>query len=119
MKVKKMNKFIIFDGSKETACFNPLMEIPDSTVPEALHVANKMALAVTEGFSEETQNVFTASFLIVGDVSIGSGKTTFANAVLRKMLEYTPNDSFYIVDDMPELQCPTKDKTFLSETGGN
>lgn len=51
--------------------------------------------------------------ILVGG-STGSGKTTFTNAILRKMVEYTPNDSFYIVEDVPELQCPAKDKTFLS-----
>lgn len=51
--------------------------------------------------------------ILVGG-STGSGKTTFTNAILRKMVEYTPNDSFYIVEDVPELQCPAHDKTFLS-----
>lgn len=51
--------------------------------------------------------------ILVGG-STGSGKTTFTNAIIRKMVEYTPNDSFYIVEDVPELQCPAKDKTFLS-----
>lgn len=46
--------------------------------------------------------------------STGSGKTTFTNAVLHKMVEYTPNDRFYIVEDVPELQCPARDKTFVS-----
>jgi type IV secretion system protein VirB11 len=41
----------------------------------------------------------------------GSGKSTFANAVLKKMVEYTPNDRFYIVEDVPELQCGARDKT--------
>jgi len=46
--------------------------------------------------------------------STGSGKTTFTNAILKKMVEYTPNDRFYIVEDVPELQCPARDKTFVS-----
>ena len=48
--------------------------------------------------------------------STGSGKTTFTNAVLKKMVEYTPDDSFYIVEDVPELQCEARDKTMLSIT---
>ena len=48
--------------------------------------------------------------------STGSGKTTFTNAIIRKMVEYTPEDSFYIVEDVPELQCSAVDKTFLSVT---
>lgn len=50
--------------------------------------------------------------ILVGG-STGSGKTTFTNAILRKMVEYTPDDSFYIVEDVPELQCPAHDKTFV------
>ena len=51
--------------------------------------------------------------ILVGGCT-GSGKTTFTNAILRKMVEYTPNDSFYIVEDVPELQCPAHDKTFIT-----
>lgn len=51
--------------------------------------------------------------ILVGG-STGSGKTTFTNAILRKMTEYTPNDAFYIVEDVPELQCPAHDTTFIT-----
>lgn len=53
--------------------------------------------------------------LLVGG-STGSGKTTFTNAVLKKMVEYTPNDAFYIVEDVPELQCEARDKTMIYAT---
>lgn len=58
-------------------------------------------------YIEERKNI------LVGG-STGSGKTTFTNAILRKMTEYTPNDSFYIVEDVPELQCPAHDKTMIT-----
>lgn len=48
--------------------------------------------------------------------STGSGKTTFSNAILQKMVEYTPNDAFYIVEDVQELQCNAKDVTFIGVT---
>lgn len=50
--------------------------------------------------------------ILVGGAT-GSGKTTFTNAILKKMAEYTPADRFYIVEDVPELQCPAHDKTFI------
>ena len=53
--------------------------------------------------------------ILVGG-STGSGKTTFTNAIMHKMVEYTPNDSFYIVEDVPELQCAARDKTFVQVT---
>lgn len=44
----------------------------------------------------------------------GSGKSTFANALLKKMSEYTPDERFYIVEDVPELQLDTRDKTMIA-----
>ncbi len=52
-------------------------------------------------FIKERKNI-----LISGGT--GSGKTTFTNAVIKQMAEYTPNDSFYIVEDNAELQCTAK-----------
>jgi type IV secretion system protein VirB11 len=51
--------------------------------------------------------------LLVGG-GTGSGKSTFTNAVLKKMVEYTPYDRFYIVEDVPELQCEARDKTMIT-----
>ena len=45
--------------------------------------------------------------------STGSGKTTFTNACIQKMLEFTPNERFYIVEDTPELQCRSPNTTQL------
>ena len=50
---------------------------------------------------------------IVISGSTGSGKTTFTNACIEKMREFTPDDRFYIVEDTPELQCRSKNKTQL------
>ncbi|MDR2743231.1 MAG: Flp pilus assembly complex ATPase component TadA [Treponema sp.] len=51
--------------------------------------------------------------LLIGG-GTGSGKSTFTNAILKKMVEYTPEDRFYIVEDVPELQCEAKDKTMIA-----
>lgn len=40
--------------------------------------------------------------------STGSGKTTFTNACIHKMVELTPDDNFYIVEDTPEIICDAK-----------
>jgi len=52
-----------------------------------------------------------ANIVISG--STGSGKTTFTNACIRKMCEFTPNERIYIVEDTPELQCQSPFKTQL------
>jgi type IV secretion system protein VirB11 len=51
--------------------------------------------------------------ILVGGAT-GSGKSTFVNAVLKKMVEYTPDESFYIVEDVPELQLEARDKTMVA-----
>ena len=50
---------------------------------------------------------------IVVSGSTGSGKTTFTNALLHKMAELTPEERFYIVEDVPELQCSARRTTQL------
>ena len=50
---------------------------------------------------------------IVVSGSTGSGKTTFVNACIEKMQEFTPNERIYIVEDTPELQCRSPYKTQL------
>ena len=50
---------------------------------------------------------------IVISGSTGSGKTTFTNACLEKMREFAPDERFYIVEDTPELQCRSANKTQL------
>ncbi len=55
---------------------------------------------------EERKNI-----LVTG--STGSGKTTCTNAIIKKMEEFTPHDNFYIVEDVPELQCRARMKTQL------
>ena len=50
---------------------------------------------------------------IVVSGSTGSGKTTCTNAIIKKMVEFTPDDNFYIVEDTPELQCEARMKTML------
>jgi type IV secretion system protein VirB11 len=44
----------------------------------------------------------------------GSGKSTFTNAVLKKMAEFSPDDRFYIVEDVQELRCEARDTTFVT-----
>jgi len=50
---------------------------------------------------------------IVISGSTGSGKTTFTNACIEKMLDFTPDERIYIVEDTPELQCRSPNKTQL------
>jgi type IV secretion system protein TrbB len=50
---------------------------------------------------------------IVVTGSTGSGKTTLLNAIIYKMSELAPDKNFYIVEDVPEIQCNAKMKSLL------
>lgn len=43
----------------------------------------------------------------------GSGKSTFTTAILCEMAKYTPDDSFLILEDNPELQSTAKYAKFM------
>lgn len=51
------------------------------------------------------------NILVVGGV--GSGKTTFCNALLHEMSEVVPTTRMLIMEDVRELQCALKNKNFL------
>jgi type IV secretion system protein VirB11 len=40
--------------------------------------------------------------------STGSGKTTLSNALIQKKCEFFPDDRYFIVQDVSELQCNTR-----------
>lgn len=52
-----------------------------------------------------------ANIMVSG--ATGSGKTTLTNAILYKMVELTPKNNFYIVEDTYEIQCKARMKTQL------
>ena len=70
-----------------------------------------------ERMTNEQYNVIVKTIEQRGNIivsgSTGSGKTTCTNAIIKKMVELTPNDNFYIVEDTPELQCEAPMKTTL------
>ena len=55
------------------------------------------------------------NILVVGRT--GSGKTTFANAVLDAVAKMTPNDRVVMVEDTIELQCAAKNSVNLRAIG--
>jgi type IV secretion system protein VirB11 len=65
-----------------------------------------------EQYETIVEHIKNRSNIIVGG-STGAGKTTFTNACLEKMREFTPDERFYIIEDIPELQCRAKNKTQL------
>lgn len=54
------------------------------------------------------EHIRKQSNIVVGGET-GSGKTTLVKAVIDKMVEYTPDHRFYIVEDAGEIVCHAKD----------
>lgn len=51
------------------------------------------------------------NIVIVGGT--GSGKTTFANAVIKKISQLTPDHRIIIIEDTQEIQCAQKNKIIM------
>lgn len=47
----------------------------------------------------------------------GSGKTTFINAILKKLAEVNPDHRLAILEDLPELQSSSRDVQYLVTSG--
>ena len=62
------------------------------------------------------RHIEARSNIVIGGET-GSGKTTFLNAVIAKMCEFTPDDRFYIVEDAGEIQCKARDKVQIWAEG--
>lgn len=54
------------------------------------------------------EHIKRRSNIVIGGET-GSGKTTLLNAIIDKMIEFTPDDRFYIVEDASEIKCHAKD----------
>ena len=61
-----------------------------------------------EKYNLLVEHIKKRSNIVVGGET-GSGKTTLLNAIIDKMIEYTPDDRFYIVEDASEIKCHAKD----------
>jgi type IV secretion system protein VirB11 len=68
---------------------------------------------MTEALYEKIVSHIERRSNIVVSGSTGSGKTTFTNACIEKMIEFAPDERIYIVEDTPELQCRSRNKTQL------
>lgn len=68
---------------------------------------------MTEGQYETIVEAIKRRSNIFVSGTTGCGKTTLTSAILKKMNELTPDDNFYIVEDVPELQCLAKMKTMI------
>ena len=62
------------------------------------------------------EHIKKRSNIVIGGET-GSGKTTLLNAIIDKMVEFTPDDRFYIVEDASEIKCHAKDPFHIWAAG--
>jgi type IV secretion system protein VirB11 len=103
---------------RTTAILPPWVESPEITFRRPADKVFTLEEYLEQGrmtrelFDKIVSHIERRSNIVISG-STGSGKTTFTNACIEKMREYTPDDRFYIVEDTPELQCRSKNKTQL------
>jgi len=100
-------------GARLQASISPIVDAPTFALRKPPPVVFSLSDYVREGILTEAQKeAITAAVrrrenILVGG-GTGSGKTTFANALLKVVSETA--DRLYIIEDTPELQCAAPNK---------
>jgi type IV secretion system protein VirB11 len=100
-------------SARITGIFPPWVSGPSFTVrkpPEKIYLLedyvengqlSRERYEIIAGYIKKKKNIIIAG-------GTGSGKTTLTNALIQKKCEFFPNDRYFIVQDVSELQCNAK-----------
>jgi P-type conjugative transfer ATPase TrbB len=101
-------------GARVQASIPPIVDAPVFALRKPAKIVFSLGDYVAKGILSAAQKEALehaidehANILVGGGT--GSGKTTFANALLKVIAEQT-SDRVYIIEDTPELQCSAKNK---------
>lgn len=109
------------DGSRFEAVIPPNVSGPTFTIRKrAVRVftladyveAEIMTASQMEAIAASVRN--RRNILVVGGT--GTGKTTLTNAIIRHMVDVSPQDRLVIIEDTGELQCAAKNVVTLRAT---
>jgi len=107
---------IIFAAARFQGWIFPVSEEPTFTIRKKARAIHTLDEYIKKGWisTEQTALIKEAirnkkNILIAG--STGSGKTTFANAILNELRD--SNDRIIVLEDLPELQISSKDHVTL------
>jgi type IV secretion system protein VirB11 len=100
-------------NARITGIFPPWVAGPSFTIrkpPEKIYLLENYVQngQLSEEYYEIIVEYIKAKKNIIIAGSTGSGKTTMSNALIQKKCELFPNDRYFIVQDVSELQCNTK-----------
>lgn len=106
------------DGSRFEALIPPVVATPTFTIrKKAIKIFTLDDYIKSEILTPKQKQIFEKAILerenilIVGGT--GSGKTTFANAIIAGIADLTPEHRIIIIEDTAELQCASKNKVVL------
>jgi P-type conjugative transfer ATPase TrbB len=100
----------------------PAVKAPSFSVRKRAGVIYSLDDYVSKGVITDRQRdaligaVVARKNILVGG-GAGTGKTTFANAILKAIAEHT-RDRLYIAEDVPELQCAARNKIMVETVRG-
>lgn len=101
-------------GARVQASIPPIVDAPVFALRKPARIVFSLEDYIEKGILSSSQGdalrraIHDQSNILVGG-GTGSGKTTFANALLKVIAEET-SDRIYIVEDTPELQCTARNK---------
>lgn len=104
-------------NARFTAILPPWVQYPEFTIrrpPEIIYSLEdylSKKQITCEQYNLICKAIKERKNIIIGGAT-ESGKTTFLNAILKKMAEYTPDERFLIIEDTSELRCTARDVTF-------
>ncbi len=105
------------DGSRFEGSLPPICTAPSFAIRKKASTVFPLESYVQNGIMPESLfNIFSSSLqnkkniLVVGGT--GSGKTTFVNALIKRLSEISPDDRLIILEDTMELQSLSKNTQF-------
>jgi type IV secretion system protein TrbB len=110
-------------GYRIAGAVPPVTTGPALTIRKPPHKIYSLDDLTSQGLVSRFQAAYIQTALrerknILVSGGTGSGKTTFANALLREISSFAGNDRFVVLEEVPELQLHAPNTVFLRTTPG-
>ena len=104
---------LLLDGSRFEGLVPPVVESPAFTIRKRASVVFALEDYVASGALlrwqlDALEDAVAVKRNILVSGGTGSGKTTFVNAVLQKVMDRAPGDRLVIIEDTSEIQCAAR-----------